>query len=176
MSDLFVGVDPDTVAPAYALVREGVVVQAGLIRGDREFEDLPLELRLARLAVFAPQKLAKIIGDQSGLTFRLFVESQFLSGASCAPAIMALGRVAGIMAATCSHFASFARCEFVKPVTWKGSVKKEVHQARLLKDPAIAAHIIRVDALDQWRYTKDQRADVIDACGIALWAYRRSRS
>lgn len=62
-------------------------------------------------------------------------------------------------------------CEYVYPVQWKGSVPKDIHHPRIMA--ALLPCERRVVAEATRRVAKGKRHNVLDACGIALWAVGR---
>jgi hypothetical protein len=61
----------------------------------------------------------------------------------------------------------------VKPATWKGQVKKEVHHARILKALLHEEVLLLTAFLEP--VAKAKRHNVLDAVGLGLWALGRIR-
>ena len=61
--------------------------------------------------------------------------------------------------------------ELVRPTVWKGSVPKNIHQPRIVHALTREEHVILDDVLGL--HAKSKGHNVIDACGIGLWALER---
>lgn len=61
--------------------------------------------------------------------------------------------------------------DLVRPQEWKGSVPKEIHNRRVIDALSADEACIAADALKL--VPEKQRHNVIDACGLGLWAVKQ---
>lgn len=159
---LFLGIDPDTRAPGFAILRttkDGpVLLEAGVImhRGWMHWPDSLASKVIDHIAV--------------GEEVRIIVESQFIGDRSFAGDIVDLARMAGVLMATqCvlrGHLPSLNVTTITpKPAEWKGSLQKSRHQVQIRKRLPKLAEIAA-----EREMSKNAVADMVDAAGLALWA------
>jgi hypothetical protein len=119
-----IGIDPDLHTTAYAVVEDGEVVYAGVVSGDRSLKGKDAAAFMARYLVVQDGLWAWAKGDG-----QVAVEvPRIYPGAPSRPSdLMHLSLVAGAaIAASRAYYTPY-------PQAWKGSVPKEIHQARICK-------------------------------------------
>jgi Holliday junction resolvasome RuvABC endonuclease subunit len=163
---LFVGVDPDTKAPGYAIMSDGgALLDCGALH----------TTDLQGLATDVPRHLARLIHTNTCSVDELIVlavEGQYIARDCKNPAnILALAHAAGMCASTIGwlHMEGHqVKLMLPAPSQWKGTVSKAVHQPRIIRAiPSLLHH--------RHRFTAEAWSEVVDAAGIAHWAQSGGR-
>lgn len=166
---IFLGVDPDSTATAWATVRPGEVVAVGVLRRKRDSKIGMIEM----LSMWTPPACTAAA-----------VEGQAIhrSGNADPADIFKIAHISG--AAASAIFRSSCRVVLIpQPEQWKGQVPKEVHHARILGRygilyetgkgycyPSGCAKFARISGagalnMGDWKH-------VVDAIGLADYALR----
>ncbi len=66
-----------------------------------------------------------------------------------------------------------AKTTQVLPHAWKGSVKKEIHQQRVLSEIGLRGEFAFLAQLK--KLTKERQSHATDAAGLALWAIKNTK-
>lgn len=156
------GIDPDTKATGYAFVERtprgnvgvtdvGVIRAAGKLAEDRRE---PMALAMASTLGAMRHDILAIEWQK----LRPYVEKNPNS-------MMAVQAVAGMALGICAPTTRSCGGRVLLPIPreWKGSIPKEVHQARILKRLSVPS-----SGLD--KILPSLRTHAIDAIGLALWA------
>lgn len=163
---LFVGVDPDTEAPAWAAVRDGKLLAVDFIDVIQNERDLARAraITIAEIGIELFVNRITALRQWSDEIVVLCVESQYVNKRTIAEDILTLAHVAGCV----SGAASFLKARLVmpKPAEWKGGLKKETHHPRIIEKVGRAAIEARTADL-----TQERRLDALDAVGLAWWIY-----
>lgn len=165
---LFVGCDPDTRNMAYAVLDSKCnVLDAYVIKSKGD-----------------PFEMARNIEEEykwASLGLHLFcIEGQQIyAGKNINPAnILKLAQFTGLALQKAAQYAASA--EIVLPKTWKGTVAKHIHQARIVTQMGLTpethgsganAYTVPAEGLLGLKVTELKH--VIDAVGIAMWARDR---
>lgn len=165
----FVGVDPDTVRPAFCLMdQEGKVLWLWCpkIENKRNW-DMIHESNMQVIPLVTCLE-----------NFRACVESQYVDHGSKASSTLYLARNAGACQMVVEALFQ-ADQKLVPPVKWKGSIPKDVHQARVLsklgwgylKKGGKSPYAVPKNPPEQFEHLKaGEWKHLVDAIGMAEWA------
>jgi len=170
------GIDPDLHHAGVALVRDGKKVIA--VR----CPTVSSNLRGAEAAVAMAQAMELVLTElfqAYGAPDVVAVEGQesYLGSKVKPQDLLNLALAAGVAVGIVRACWSAPRIEVPRPVTWKGSVPKDIHQKRILRSVGIPfatgekpTRILRLPETDGFAGIKPKNMiHVIDAIGLAVW-------
>jgi len=174
----FIGVDPDTVRPAFAfLSEEGEVKHLFCPK-------IPNKENYKMMEQFS-ESASDVDGSILDGKGRACIESQYIGSNSTANSTMHLARNCGacqvlltIFGVAVDDFELISQ-KLIAPVKWKGSIPKDIHQARVLKKlgwgyvkkGGKSPYCIPKNPPDQFKHLKaGEWKHLVDAIGMAMWA------
>ena len=186
MASLFFGVDPDFRKTAIAVFRKS-------LHHDTNHKDL-IDLRVVESSEFSIPNVAygahsaiysHLISARTAETLEVTVEDPQIylaKGPARHGDIMRLAQIAAAVASVASMFPDVRAIRMPTPQQWKGSVPKEIHQARILSRLGVPYDVVKgktsgycvpkVDGLGgAWAAprAKGEWKHLVDAIGLALW-------
>lgn len=170
------GIDPDLHHAGVALVDDGkklVAVRCPIV--STNFKGAEAVVEMARSMELVLTDLFQTYGEPN----TVIVEGQdSYLGSKVKPLdLLHLALAAGVAIGIVRACWSRPRIECPKPVTWKGSVPKHIHQKRILRSVGIAyvpqetpTRILKLPEVDGMaQINKRHLIHVIDAMGLAVW-------
>lgn len=166
-----IGIDPDTKTTGIAIIHPNGQIELRLARSKGRFADDRFPGMAAALLCELP--LARFELSQPGMKLEpvAAVEFQHIRprGEKNPNSMMGVQAVAG-MAVTALIARKVCPGDILTPlpVDWKGSIPKEVHQRRILREAGL-----HEDSPEFHGIPKSMRQHVIDALGLAMWARKQ---
>lgn len=173
---LSLGIDPDLHHAGVALVRDGtklVAVRCPTIASARRGGDAVVEMATAM-----SWSIAELVSEYGEPDICVVEGQESYLGSKVRPQdLIHLGQAAGVAVGAIRTLLLRARIELPRPVTWKGSVPKDIHQKRILSRLGIPyeqgskpTRILELPDVDGLRAVKKAHlVHVIDAMGLASW-------
>jgi len=172
-----IGVDPDLHCTGMAIVQEHQVLSVAVARVPKTLTGE--KAVLAMVAEMKHQLVPLLAGGLHRTPHTAVIEGQqiYLKGLAKKDSILLLAQVAGAAAA----LATVMGCRKVympRPVDWKGSVPKPIHQERVLGRLGIESVRTKMGAVPRGDLSAIRGAEhlkpadwlhVVDAIGLAVW-------
>ncbi len=154
-----VGIDPGVHMSGYAVFDDGVFVDAGVVRSD------------AKHLIDAAREMGSELYKATGVAGEVVCEHMFYyphDPKSQPNDLIAVEFAGGILVQSVAH--PKARTWLVTPRKWKGTIPKDIHNARTIKRcPEAGEHLAKV-------LCPGMHNHALDAVGLALWRLDKIRT
>lgn len=169
------GIDPDLHHAGVALVEDGRKLLA--VRCPQVSSHFRGSAAVVQMALSMEVALAEILSEYGHPDFAVVEGQESYLGAKVRPQdLIHLAQAAGSAAGLVRALAG-CRIELPRPVTWKGSIPKDVHQKRVLRALGIPyepgskpTRILKLPSgVGFESIKKSHLTHVIDAIGLAVW-------